>query len=581
MDDQSELLNTTIIRGSEYQLAELSNIEQTLTIQNNSTNQNIYTFSPHQENLETSETARNLNNMLLEEELTRPEFVTETNNLEIEGNAFSGNSETKLIEALKEIDEENWKYVLQRCKELNVDLENLTKMNRFHIDILVPVTNLGRNISFCHGFKKWKEKANFTNRITDNTGLTTAECSSVIQNQNIYVLKEIIKDKFDHINENYNKNKLLLPSDRNELVKSIVDYFKSRNIAMNISIFKNLARQISDYFPGESESYYYSKQPGKRAKGILLNRYSNLSRLKCEYKVQQNILEREHGQMLETLDQKRKTLNFEFSGGDFEMQWLKHNKGPFDKILDLWKETLEFRKQYFVKHIQNSTVCQILHDWPSYTLPDGYLLIDIDFSYKFDIPDVDFYEEWRKFETSIFKIFETELKTKNAKELFQKLLLRSDSSTDLKNAVIIQLMHNYLFPTQMFKEERSRKYKKYSIIDSQLSVIQIFKEPVQLDSLFQSSSPIQPFVIIIADDIFNIKQNVVYFDKRKYECGNFLKCFNTCFKIFNVFNLEYPKPARNFWYFFQILFKIPTGKNLLPPEAHNIISKLKLNIEKT
>lgn len=87
---------------------------------------------------------------------------------------------------------------------------------------------------------------------------------------------------------------------------------------------------------------------------------------------------------------------------------------------------------------------------------------------------------------------------------------------------------------------------KYSIRDSQDSFI-VFKESVEaqqhhLEQLRNRGIPIQPFILIVGT--INVQKEIlVYFDSAMYKVHSVLRSIEVCFKIFYLFNLEYPSGA--------------------------------------
>lgn len=78
-------------------------------------------------------------------------------------------------------------------------------------------------------------------------------------------------------------------------------------------------------------------------------------------------------------------------------------------------------------------------------------------------------------------------------------------------------------------------------------------------------NPIQPFLIVIGESLLKSSQFLIYFDNIKYKFKTFLKALDTCFKIFFVFNLDYPPNSKAVWIFIQFFFyKISTNINIFP-----------------
>jgi len=117
---------------------------------------------------------------------------------------------------------------------------------------------------------------------------------------------------------------------------------------------------------------------------------------------------------------------------------------------------------------------------------------------------------------------------------------------DVKNGVLIYLLHALFAPTskKVTRDEQGKKNLiKYSIKDSQDSFI-VFGESVDimqqhLEQLKRRGDPIQPFILIVGT-IFSHKEILVYFDSIMYKVHSILRSVEVCYKIFHLFNLEYP-----------------------------------------
>lgn len=111
----------------------------------------------------------------------------------------------------------------------------------------------------------------------------------------------------------------------------------------------------------------------------------------------------------------------------------------------------------------------------------------------------------------------------------------------------------------MTRDDSGKKsYIKYSIKDSQNSFIKITETAMEMDAYLKKLSkngndPIQPCVLIVGS-LFDCKEVLVYFDSIKYKLFSVLKAFDTCFKIFHVFNVEYPDASTDVWLFIQTFF---------------------------
>lgn len=150
--------------------------------------------------------------------------------------------------------------------------------------------------------------------------------------------------------------------------------------------------------------------------------------------------------------------------------------------------------------------------------------------------------------------------------------------SDSKTAVIFYLLHSVFIPTSK-KTKRDENgiisMKKFSIHDSQKTFIILAKTAVELEELLSKiTTVIQPCLLVIGD-INNPKQIMVYFDGIKYVINTIIKAIDICFKIFHVFNIEYPIESSNFWLFIQkYYYKIKTKFDKSCIQVNQTISQL-------
>lgn len=98
---------------------------------------------------------------------------------------------------------------------------------------------------------------------------------------------------------------------------------------------------------------------------------------------------------------------------------------------------------------------------------------------------------------------------------------------------------------------------KYSIKDSQDSFM-LFKDSVEaqqqhLEELRNHGTHIQPFIVIVGT--MDVQREIlVYFDSVMYKVHSVLRSKEVCYKIFHLFNLEYPSQSEIVWLFIQKYF---------------------------
>lgn len=143
------------------------------------------------------------------------------------------------------------------------------------------------------------------------------------------------------------------------------------------------------------------------------------------------------------------------------------------------------------------------------------------------------------------------------------------------------LLHGMFAPTskKVTKDDNGRKNLiKFSIKDSQESFI-MFGETVEmmeahLDKLKKQGNPIQPFILVVGS-IFNIKEILVYFDSVKYKVHSILRSIEVCYKIFQLFNIQYPPESSVVWLFIQkYFFNYSSIYDIPHPKLTQILNEL-------
>lgn len=145
----------------------------------------------------------------------------------------------------------------------------------------------------------------------------------------------------------------------------------------------------------------------------------------------------------------------------------------------------------------------------------------------------------------------------------QWLFFRYDhfkSFSNSRNATLLWALHGCLVPWQRVVSKQPNGQKsitRFTITDSQESFalrVQSYEEADHLRHRRSKNAPIQPFIITIGEDVTKITDSYVYFDGLKTPFQNFIRAVDICYKIYHLFNLQYPKASSTFWNFIQIYF---------------------------
>lgn len=116
--------------------------------------------------------------------------------------------------------------------------------------------------------------------------------------------------------------------------------------------------------------------------------------------------------------------------------------------------------------------------------------------------------------------------------------------------------------TERFSDNNGRNKIKATIGDSQQgfifrsnSIHSLHDSIKQLrTSYFYSDLTVQPFPIVIGNDNLTLHAFYLYFENSFYKFDSLIDCIDTCFKLFHVLNLEYPKLCNGVWLYIQKYF---------------------------
>lgn len=135
-----------------------------------------------------------------------------------------------------------------------------------------------------------------------------------------------------------------------------------------------------------------------------------------------------------------------------------------------------------------------------------------------------------------------------------------------KDFAVFWFLH-YLFPphSKTVKDAHgSKQRKKFSVADSQESFALVGGTTEEVDAKLKllklQGRNIQPKLLVVGE-LTNIKSISIFFDNIKYPSLTVLNAIDVLFKIFFVFNLEYPEESEIFYNFLQnVFYDIPAKK---------------------
>ncbi|XP_065356917.1 uncharacterized protein LOC135952157 [Calliphora vicina] len=353
----------------------------------------------------------------------------------------------------------------------------------------------------------------------------------------------------------YEKNQILQEEHRTLLISTITKYLDINGYDFSLSECAELEKQICSIFPSEELAFYTN---GKRGK--IYNKLANLKRMSKELFKQPESSPDENLQC-ETSE------NYALL-----VQTLRSDKISADEYDLYWRKCAPLR---FKQIADSKTTSEILHLWPEYTKPSASQFINIDFTLKYPTAKC-LKDRWSLLEDSILNT----LKNKSGCSVLLKDLQKAETNNEeSKMFTILWHAHKLFPPQQAFTTTPSGEKirKRFSVADSQESFAVLATSNEELETKLKllqlQGRRIQPRLLIIGD-IYNIKTIYVYFDKLKFPFLTFLNAFDNLFKLFFVFNVEFPQESEVFYSFVQsVLYDLPTSKKFTRVSAlkHEIL----------
>jgi hypothetical protein len=81
----------------------------------------------------------------------------------------------------------------------------------------------------------------------------------------------------------------------------------------------------------------------------------------------------------------------------------------------------------------------------------------------------------------------------------------------------------------------------------------LFQEGTSLDHFLKTfQGRTQPFILVLVGDHRNPAQCFVIMERRPYAAATLVKAVGLCYKLYQIFHLEYPTQALAIWQFFDL-----------------------------
>ncbi|XP_066590597.1 uncharacterized protein [Prorops nasuta] len=260
--------------------------------------------------------------------------------------------------------------------------------------------------------------------------------------------------------------------------------------------------------------------------------------------------------------------------------WLQNNIGPWELAVHHWKKTLKLRCED-IKNNKEHNVCDIIEKWPILNQLQSYKLILLDFE-SLNLTNFELtFEKFKKFLSCVQSIKQISKKDDNASSL-KDLLTLQDLSEDSQVLVTLLLLPHFLPPRgRCYIAKRHWKPTISECKDSIVNHVTILGDIDHLlklkrrEAMKQLGLTLQPYIIAVGRQLTEIESIFISFDAVLYKTQSMIEAIDTCFKIFNVFNIQYPNESSHIWEVIQVyLYGIKTVFDRHTPFVTEVINDI-------
>ncbi|XP_031337481.1 uncharacterized protein LOC116166619 [Photinus pyralis] len=471
------------------------------------------------------------------------------------------------------------------CQEFldqDITIERLKLLTEADLNELFKEKKLGIKVEFRHRLTRWKIENNIPNdfpcnsnsytNLWINTDTDAANSSSESSVESTFGRTFQLENALKNFpNGNYvflvfEKNKKLNDAARKIMVDAITAWHIENNVKLRREGFERISEEIEQRFHDDKFIYYKKRGLKQIPSGRLYDKYYNhTKRLKKIGLIQQSPITPRTSTVanienIGVIDDQNITddeiLNL--------TAWLRINNSPWTDVQENWRKTFTRRRSEILKETEETRITSILANWPLLKNSHGFNLIEQDFFSIYQDKTYGLIRNWIYFKNKIIPIYNTKIKDKQNLTLM-KYLNSLNHTEEIIDVIVALLLHAVLPPTikHVKKNQQNKKLIiKATIKDSQNSIflhtrtINDFDNKIEelKSTLLERGETLQPIIVAVGDDLIHINSYYVFYDDIKYKFDNCLAALDSCFKIFHVLNLKYPRCGQNTWIFIQKYF---------------------------
>ncbi|XP_070525972.1 uncharacterized protein [Cardiocondyla obscurior] len=460
-----------------------------------------------------------------------------------------------------------------------VTIDLLKYMTEDNIKDLIPL--IGHRVIFLNYWRNkycssnasnssegWSKdnESEMSEKETDNSNILTFDkkdnlrvntfSSNVPNLQTMSSIRDILKNTAvgELIIKQYESKSELSCSCRSKLCDIIITYLQDNKMKRNNDTIREIANKIVEAFPNEHLKTYYvspvkkKSAPNKKpipARGKLVNLWRNRDYNIKKYRLQDvdetdNIIESESD-------------NFDHTVRD-SLEWLGKHQAPWETVLIHWNITYDIRRSD-LQQCKDKILSNIFEKWQLFKHPLGHELIEFDFN-KMNLTKQSLnIEIWKQFIEHILEHTAINKKDNTATILIEQY--NSNSSKDTKVAASLMLLA-HLFPSKKIIRHNKQFYKP-SIADAKESIIKRIHTcgdvTINQESLKKKAEElnitVQPYILIVGTTLDDIRNHFISIDDVLYSVNFTLEAVDLCFKVFQVFHMNYPIFSEHLWIIIQ------------------------------
>lgn len=275
--------------------------------------------------------------------------------------------DSELFDKLNTIDPVNAGFLYQYFAKFNVKHSHIQYLKDFHIQTIIPISEIGVMAEFQHKLEYWKrsEKGLEVNTVQHENPISKSSLLDIIADNPKLVAKAHKSNLTDK------ESKLLLTMVRDHFM------YKCGN-RMTVSDQKKIAQEIEDCFPGEAVETYFKttliKQKDgtfkSKSTGQLVSKWTNRSE-KQSVKTKKLLDDTAN----QTLHISVTHIENEEEQKRIQSALKNSSKKPLEMILKDWAACRDIRLRFLIEKKDEGSIFEILEEWPTYTWPDGNILV--------------------------------------------------------------------------------------------------------------------------------------------------------------------------------------------------------------